>query len=103
MSEAEQDLRSDVAVCLMALFSWVEFHGGRTVLIDDTIARFICAGRPADTGITRAFGNARSSLARYLQHQKAPPSWLPASVLALINTPWCAAERNHITQPESRQ
>ena len=92
MTAAEQDLRGDVAICLMALFSWVEFHGGRTVLIDDTIERFITAGGSADLSITRAIGTARSSLARYLQFQKVPPAWLPASVLAIINTPWCASE-----------
>jgi len=100
MSAAEQDLRGDTAIAIMALLTWAEFHGGRTALIDGTIERFVTAGGDRDPQISRALANAKSSLARYLQHQKAPPKWLPASVLALINEPWCAAEVPCSDDPE---
>jgi len=88
----EQDLHSQVAICLMALFCWVEFHGGRTALIDDTIERFIAAGGTPDPQISRAIANTRSVLARYLASGSDVPAWLPESIVNLLNTSWCAAD-----------
>jgi hypothetical protein len=62
----EQDLHGEVAICLAALLTWAEFHGGRTALIDGTISRFVCAGRPHDHGIDRAITTTSRALARYL-------------------------------------
>jgi hypothetical protein len=80
----EQDLHGEVAVCLAALFSWAEFHGGRTALIDGTISRFICAGRPHDHGIDRAIEHTRRALTRHLERNNAAPAWLPQSIITLI-------------------
>jgi hypothetical protein len=88
----ESDLRGDVAVCLMSLFSWVDFHGGRTALISDTIERFITVGRPADRSITRAIGNARASLCRYLAAGGEQPAWLPQSIVDLLKDPVLAPQ-----------
>lgn len=97
----ESDLRGETAVCLMALMTWAEFHGGRTALIDGTIERFVTAGKPADPQITRAITNTRSALARYLERNGTAPAWLPASVLELINTPWCAADSAPSSAPRT--
>ncbi len=88
----EQDLRGQVAICLMALFCWVEHHGGRTVLIDGTVERFIAASGTCDPQISRAIRNTRSVLARYLASGAAVPSWLPPSILELLQEPWCARD-----------
>ena len=84
---AESDLRGEVALCLMALFVWAEFHGGLDPWIDRTVERFITAGQPADAGITRAIANTRRALARHLDNGGRVPAWLPASVLALLQGP----------------
>jgi len=84
LTGTEQDLRGEVALCLMALLSWAEFHGGLTPLIDGTVERFITAGRPADPGITRAIANTRSALARYVANGGHIPSWFPPSLTALL-------------------
>ena len=99
MTAAEQDLHGQVAICLMALLSWAEFHGGRTALIDDTISRFVCAGRPHDAGIDRAFSHTRIALARYLEHCARPPAWLPPSVLALLKAPVEAHRSDALSAP----
>jgi hypothetical protein len=83
-SVAEQDLRGDVAVCLMALISWAERTGGLTPLIDGTVERFLCSGRPCDPGISQAIDRARLSLGKYIANGGNVPSWLPASVLGLL-------------------
>jgi hypothetical protein len=80
----EQDLRGETALCLMALYCWVEHHGGRTALIGDTIARFITAGGTPDPQISRAIANTRRALARYLERNNAAPAWLPQSLIDLI-------------------
>jgi len=87
MKASESDLRGETALCLMALMSWIEFHGGRTALIDDTVERFVTAAQPADPAITRAITNTRQALARYLATGAAVPRWLPPSVLALLKEP----------------
>ena len=81
---ADADLRGEVALCLMALLTWGESHGGLTPLIDGTVARFIAAPGPADPAITRAIDHTRAALARYVATGAAVPAWLPPSVLALL-------------------
>jgi hypothetical protein len=83
----EEDLRGETALCLMALFSWSEFHGGLAPWIDRTVEKFLTVGQPADPQITRAITNTRRALARYLATGAAVPRWLPASVLALLKEP----------------
>jgi hypothetical protein len=84
VTAAEQDLRGDTALAVMALLTWAEFHGGRTVLIDGTIERFITTGGPPDPQVSRALANTRRALSRYLEHGNAAPAWLPHSILTLI-------------------
>lgn len=84
MSAAEQDLHGQVAICLMALFCWIEHHGGRTVLIDGTVERFIAAGGTSDPQISRAISNTRAVLARYVASGTAVPAWLPQSIVNLL-------------------
>jgi hypothetical protein len=86
MTAAESDLRGEVALAIMALMTWAEFHGGLSPLIDGTVERFINAGKP-DAGISRAITNTRRAIARYLEHGRRTPAWLPASVLALLKEP----------------
>ena len=80
----ESDLHGQVAICLMALLSWAEFHGGRTALIDGTVERFVTAGKPADPQISRAIEHTSRALARYLERNTAAPAWLPPTILALL-------------------
>jgi len=87
MTAFEEDLRGETALCLMALFCWIEHHGGRTVLIDGTIERFITAGKPHDPQISRAITNTRRALARHLQHGGHAPAWLPESIISLLKEP----------------
>ena len=82
MTAAESDLRGEVALAIMALMTWAEFHGGLSPLIDGTVERFINAGKP-DAGISRAITNTRRAIARYLEHGRRTP----ASVLALLKEP----------------
>jgi hypothetical protein len=84
MTAAEEDLRGEVALCLMALLTWAEFHGGLTPLIDGTVERFITAGKPADPSITRAVANTRKALGNYLKHSSTAPAWLPQSIVDLL-------------------
>jgi hypothetical protein len=86
MTAAESDLRGEVALAIMALMTWAEFHGGLSPLIDGTVERFINAGKP-DAGISRAITNTRRAIARYLEHGGRAPEWLPASVLTLLKEP----------------
>ena len=87
MTAAEHDLRGEVALAIMALLTWAEFHGGITPIIDGTVERFITTGRPADPGITRAIDHTRKALARYLGNGGRVPSWFPPSLAALLQAP----------------
>ncbi|MGD0836916.1 MAG: hypothetical protein ABSB49_09775 [Polyangia bacterium] len=80
----EADLRGEVALALMALLTWAEFHGARAPEIGITIEKFLALGKP-DTGISRAIAKVRSLLGRYLAHGGTAPEWLPPSVLALLS------------------
>jgi hypothetical protein len=101
MTAAESDLRGETALAIMALLTWAEFHGGITPIIDGTVERFITAGKPHDAGINRAIANTRSALARYIANGGRTPAWLPASVLSLVNEPWCAADLATTSIPKS--
>lgn len=84
MNAAEADLRGEVALVVMALLTWAQFHGGATSLLDGTVDRWLCAGRPCDPQIARALTNTRTALARYLACGGRVPQWLPVSLIALI-------------------
>jgi hypothetical protein len=86
MNAAETDLRGEVALAIMALMTWAEFHGGLSPLIDGTVERFINAGKP-DAGISRAITNTRRAIARYLEHGGRTPAWVPVSVANLLKEP----------------
>ena len=103
MNAPEQDLRGETALCLMALLTWGEFHGGSPALIDGTIARFIAAPGPADPQISRAIANTRSALARHLEHGGHTPTWLPASVLALLQEPTTAKSSENRTEERTKE
>jgi hypothetical protein len=89
MNAAESDLRGEVALAIMAYLTWAEFHGGATPLLDGTVDRWLCAGKPDDPGIGRALVKLRSQLARYVDHGGHVPEWFPASLLKAIGEPWC--------------
>lgn len=80
----ESDLRGEVALAIMALLTWAEFHGGRTALIDGTVERFITAGKPADSQVSRAIEHTRRALARYLERGGITPAWFPKSINDLV-------------------
>jgi hypothetical protein len=84
MNAAESDLRGEVALAIMAFLTWAQFHGGVTPLLDGTVDRWLCAGRPHDPQIARALTNTREALARYLAGGGRVPQWLPASLAMLI-------------------
>jgi hypothetical protein len=88
----ESDLRGETALAIMAYLTWSQFHGGATPLLDGTVDRWICAGRPADPQIARSLVKLRSMLAYFIDHGGAVPSWFPPSLLEAIGTPWCAAD-----------
>lgn len=58
-------LGGEVALAIMAYLTWAEFHGGATPLLDGTVDRWLCAGRPYDPQIARALTNTRNALGRY--------------------------------------
>jgi hypothetical protein len=98
MTTAETDLRGEVALCLMALLTWAEFHGGITPIIGGTVERFITAGKPADPGISRAINNTRRALAYHLEHGgRTPTKWPP------IELPQFRAIRNSNEQRTERR
>lgn len=84
MTAAEYDLRGEVALTIMALLTWAQFHGGATSLLDGTVDRWLCAGRPHDPQIARALTNTRAALARFVAHGGKVPEWIPAPLVALI-------------------
>ncbi len=92
MTATESDLRGEVALAIMALLTWAAFHGGATSLLDGTVDRWLCAGRPDDPGIGRALVKLRSQLALYLEQGGHVPEWFPASLLKAIGEPWCAGD-----------
>jgi hypothetical protein len=92
MTAAESDLRGEVALAIMAYLTWAQFHGGATPLLDGTVDRWLCAGKPDDPGIGRALVKLRSQLARYVDHGGHVPEWFPASLLKAIGEPWYAGD-----------
>jgi hypothetical protein len=87
MTAAEQDLRGEICLSILAFLTFAEFHGGSAPLIDGTIDKWLCAGRPHDPQIARALTNTRRALAHYLEHGGRTPAWLPASVANLLKEP----------------
>jgi hypothetical protein len=83
-SATEQDLRGEVALAVMAYLTWAQFHGGATPLLDGTVDRWLCAGRPYDSQIARALTNTRTALNRYLSRGGRVPEWIPASLVQAI-------------------
>ena len=98
----DSDLRGEVALAIMALLSWAEFHGGRTALIDDTVERFVTAGT-GDPAITRSLDKLRSMLANYVKRGGHVPSWFPSSLLKVIGSPCCARDLRPQSIPETQQ
>lgn len=66
----EFDLHGEVALAIMAYFTWAAFHGGATPLLDGTVDRWLTVQRPDDPGISRALVKLRSMLARYVGNAK---------------------------------
>ena len=87
MTAAESDLRGEVALAIMALLTWAQFHGGATPLLDGTVDRWLCAGRPYDSQISRSLVKLRSQLARYVGHGGHVPEWFPKSLLEALKEP----------------
>jgi hypothetical protein len=81
----ESDLRGETCLAVLAFLTWAQFHGGATPLLDGTVDRWLCAGRPYDPQIARALTNTRRALARYLEHAGHSPEWVPTSLLEAIN------------------
>ena len=87
MTAVESDLRGEVALAIMAYLTWAQFHGGAAPLLDGTVGRWLCAGRPYDPQIARALTNTQRALARYMGHGGRAPEWLPASLLEALKEP----------------
>jgi hypothetical protein len=85
MTAAEEDLRGETALAVMAYLTWAQFHGGAAPLLDGTVDRWLCVGRPYDPQIARALTNTRRALARYLERAGHSPEWIPSSLLEAIN------------------
>ena len=87
MTTAETDLHGEIALAIMAFLTWAQFHGGATRLLDGTVDRWLCAGRPYDPQIARALTNTRAALARYLVRGGRLPEWLPTSLVEALKEP----------------
>ena len=99
MTAAEQDLRGEVALAIMAYLTWAEFHGGATPLLDGTVDRWLCAGRPYDPQVARALTNTRTALARFVGSGGRVPAWLPASLLEALKEPASDGETDALPGP----
>ena len=97
MNAAESDLRGEVALAIMAYLTWAEFHGGASPLLDGTVDRWLCAGRPYDPQIARALTNTQRALARYVGHGGRAPEWLPASLLEALKEPLAVAQTDALS------
>jgi len=99
VNAAEQDLRGEVALAIMAFLTFAEFHGGAAPLLDGTVSRWLTAGKPDDPQIAHALVKLRRQLARYAQHGGHVPEWFPKSLLAALGEAWPAPTvREHIQQ-----
>jgi hypothetical protein len=87
MNAAEQDLRGEICLAILAFLAFAEFHGGAAPLLDGTIDRWLCAGKPADPQIARALRNTRRVLNHYIASGGRIPAWVPASLLAALKEP----------------
>lgn len=98
---AESDLRGEVALAIMAYLTWAQFHGGETVLLDGTVDRWLCAGKPDDPQISKSLVKLRLMLARYVNRGGHVPEWVPKSLLAALGEPWCARDLAPSSAPQS--
>lgn len=88
----ESDLHGEVALAIMVFLTFAEFHGGAAPLLDGTVDRWLCAGKPDDPQIARCLLKLRCQLARYLGGGGHVPAWFPASLLKALGEPCCASE-----------
>jgi hypothetical protein len=84
MNSAEQDLRGDTALAILAYLAWSDAHCDARKMLDGSIAAWLTAGRPDDPGIGRALVKLRSQLARYVDHGGHVPEWFPPSLLKAL-------------------
>jgi hypothetical protein len=92
MNAAEQDLRGDTTLAILAYLAWSDGHCDARRMLDGSIAAWLTAGRPDDPGIARALKKLRSQLAQFVAHGGHVPSWFPASLLKAIGEPCCARD-----------
>ena len=77
----EADARGAVTLCILALRSWGEYHGGLTPTIAGVVERYLEHNDP-DIGVTRTADKLRALLARY----DSPPAWIPESLVTLLRS-----------------
>jgi hypothetical protein len=95
MTAAEEILRGETALAIMAFLSWAEmYRGGARVVLDGAISSWVTVGRPADLQIARALDHTRAALGRYLASGAKVPAWLPESIIALL--------KEHTRKPETK-
>jgi hypothetical protein len=92
MTAAEQDLRGDTTLAILAYLAWSDAHSDARKMLDGSIAAWLTAGKPDDPGIGRALVKLRSQLARYVARGGHVPRWFPASLLRALGEPCCARD-----------
>jgi len=92
MTAAEQDLRGDTTLAILAYLAWSDAHSDARKMLDGSIAAWLTAGKPDDPGIGRALVKLRSQLARYVGSGGHVPGWFPASLLRALGEPCCARD-----------
>ena len=103
MNAAEQDLRGEVALAIMAMLTWSEAHGGTKMLLDGSVSKWLTTGRPDVPGIARALKKLRYQLAQFIARGGHVPAWFPASLLKALGEPCCARDLtpSSATQPDA--
>jgi len=85
MNSAEQDLRGDTALAIMAYLAWSDSHCDARKMLDGSISAWLTAGRPDDPQISRSLVKLRSMLAHFIDRGGAVPTWFPPKLLDAIN------------------
>jgi hypothetical protein len=102
VNAAESDLRSEIALAILAYLAWADGHCDARKMLDGSIAAWLTAGKPDDSGIVRSLLKLRSQLARYVDHGGHVPTWVPRKLLEAIGEPWRSRDLAKVPQtPET--
>jgi hypothetical protein len=102
MTAAEEILRGEVTLAILAYLAWSDSHCDARKMLDGSISAWLTAGRPDDAGINRALAKLRGLLAHHVQHGGHTPEWFPKSLLEALKEPSTVSETHNETQPNER-